>query len=146
MNIEQAAKALIEGKYRHTRGRLRSGNCFCVGGVLCDMSGLGEWQNECYRTTTDGAKFVVPDPVCRFYGLFDPYVAYREGYTVATRLETRPLTLSGLNDQNVISFKDMGLLLKFAPWLISAKHDVPTDLVFPLEVPSTEMVIHYVSP
>lgn len=52
--IEQWALALESGKYPQTRGALRKSRGFCCLGVLCDISGLGEWSkyNEyCYSGT-----------------------------------------------------------------------------------------------
>lgn len=49
MNAELKTKwleALRSGKYKQGRGRLRQGDEFCCLGVLCDISGLGEWIGE----------------------------------------------------------------------------------------------------
>jgi hypothetical protein len=52
MNPEVKAKwieALRSGKYEQAVGALRQGDGYCCLGVLCDISGLGEW-----RTGEDG--------------------------------------------------------------------------------------------
>lgn len=43
---KQLIDALKSGKYKWTEGRLRQDDCFCVLGVLCDISGLGTWSDD----------------------------------------------------------------------------------------------------
>lgn len=38
--------ALRSGKYEQGRGGLRVNNTFCCLGVLCDVSGIGEWMDR----------------------------------------------------------------------------------------------------
>lgn len=42
---EKIVAALRSGKYKQGRGQLRKGDCYCVWGVICDVSGLGEWDD-----------------------------------------------------------------------------------------------------
>lgn len=38
--------ALRSGNYKQGRNYLRQGDEFCCLGVLCDISGLGKWEND----------------------------------------------------------------------------------------------------
>jgi hypothetical protein len=55
MNPEAKTKvveALRSGKYKQGAGYLRRGDCFCVWGVICDVSEIGAWVpdlGELYR-------------------------------------------------------------------------------------------------
>jgi hypothetical protein len=40
--------ALRSGRYQQTKGALRRGDCFCVEGVACDVSGVGKWDDSFY--------------------------------------------------------------------------------------------------
>jgi len=44
-------EALRSGKYKQGKSRLRRGGEYCCLGVLCDISGLGEWEGDDYVTT-----------------------------------------------------------------------------------------------
>lgn len=61
MNAELKAKwlaALRSGEYVQGEGRLRGeGNSYCCLGVLCDISGLGDWSADEY--VVDGARYTV---------------------------------------------------------------------------------------
>lgn len=39
-------KALRSGEYKQGAGALKRDDCYCCLGVLCDISGLGEWDNR----------------------------------------------------------------------------------------------------
>lgn len=43
-------EALRSGRYKQTHGRLYDGEGFCCLGVLCDISGLGHWDESNYYT------------------------------------------------------------------------------------------------
>ncbi len=43
---EKWVKALRSGKYSQTTGKLRKPDGFCCLGVLCDISGKGEWEDR----------------------------------------------------------------------------------------------------
>jgi len=45
---KQWAEALRSGKYEQGRNVLRKGDKFCCLGVACDISGLGQWEQEGY--------------------------------------------------------------------------------------------------
>lgn len=54
-------EALRSGRYKQTRGQLRDDEGFCCLGVLCDISGLGKWdQNGCYRRNLSGHRLDLP--------------------------------------------------------------------------------------
>lgn len=51
LTVETWIEALESGRYKQTNGVLRrKGEGFCCLGVLCDLSGLGEWQDQAYWT------------------------------------------------------------------------------------------------
>ena len=43
---EKLVTALRSGKYEQTSGTLRDGCSFCCLGVLCDISGAGQWEDR----------------------------------------------------------------------------------------------------
>ena len=73
--------AVMRGEYRQAFGRLRRGDEFCFLGVLCDASGLGEWDDSevpamydsaDYRYLIDGyggERYVLPPAVNAYYGM-----------------------------------------------------------------------------
>lgn len=78
-------EALLSGKYKQTRNLLKDHDGFCCLGVLCDISGLGEWkstmtQRYIYVVNAQhetGSKYinggfsstVLPDEVAKWAGL-----------------------------------------------------------------------------
>lgn len=62
-------KALRSGEYKQSAGFLKTGHGFCCLGVLCDVSGYGEWQPydeggiEKYSTVIDHAAISYPPSV-----------------------------------------------------------------------------------
>ena len=44
-NLLELLGELESGMYEQTTGRLRGDDGYCIGGVMCDMSGLGGWQH-----------------------------------------------------------------------------------------------------
>lgn len=72
MDQELKAKwveALRSGKYEQATGWLREGNRYCCLGVLCDISGQGEW--EPINNPTQGYKYlgyvaVMPEEIAQF--------------------------------------------------------------------------------
>lgn len=44
--------ALLFGGYKQTQGTLKDSKGFCCLGVLCDISGLGQWEDSTYQTKT----------------------------------------------------------------------------------------------
>lgn len=60
-------EALRSGKYKQTCHGLRAGDRFCCLGVLCDISGLGEWKDEEYLEEI----LWLPDQVFEWAGISD---------------------------------------------------------------------------
>lgn len=58
--------ALRSGKYKQGRGYLCRDDAYCCLGVLCDISGIGEWKNVpdenglTYVTSQDQDRFGLP--------------------------------------------------------------------------------------
>jgi len=72
-HIEQWCQALESGKFRQMPGALFDDGYFCVLGVACEISGLGDWEDGCYvigegedRIT---ASDFLPEPVFNWLGL-----------------------------------------------------------------------------
>ena len=57
-NLKTLIDALNLGEYEQAWGALREGNCYCIGGVMCDMSNMGEWESA----TGGRYSFVVREP------------------------------------------------------------------------------------
>ena len=53
VNVLRWANALNSGDYMQTRNTLRDGDSFCCLGVLCDISGVGEWHQDTVETESD---------------------------------------------------------------------------------------------
>lgn len=85
-------KALRSGKYKQTKGRLRSvddGGMCCLG-VGCDISKLGKWSGDSYLVGKGGAgKIVLDFAVQEWLGLSSTAGDYKGGH------------LDGLNDSGV---------------------------------------------
>ena len=62
-------EALRSGKYRQTTGTLRDRDGFCCLGVLCDISGTGEWVQDDGSWRYQGYTDVLPKPVQQLVGL-----------------------------------------------------------------------------
>lgn len=90
MNAEWKAKwleALRSGSYQQGKGTLRYKGEFCCLGVLCDISGMGVWEETgcgfAYQVIEEAERGHLPDVVRR-----------------ATELEWEMQTrLSGMNDE-----------------------------------------------
>ena len=73
--MRQWVDALRSGKYRQTRGWLRKDDGFCCLGVLCDISGVGEWEQRGdvgvwnYDTEDESLKGVLPDVLTNTIGI-----------------------------------------------------------------------------
>lgn len=107
MNPEVKAKwveALRSGRYRQCRSYLRADDAFCCLGVLCDISGLAEWDQPGTAAHTApgmylGAETTLPTAVMAWSGLRrdNPEVVLSDG---------APYTLADLNDEGT-SFKEI---------------------------------------
>ena len=48
--LNDLIKRLENGEYKQAKGMLRVDDRYCISGVMCDLSGMGEWveyNNEC---------------------------------------------------------------------------------------------------
>lgn len=63
---EQLCEALRSDKYKQTSSRLRDGDRFCCLGVLCDISGLHEWEED---GTYGGNEGILPWKVMEWAGM-----------------------------------------------------------------------------
>ena len=76
-NLLELLDGLESGLYEQTTGRLRSDDDdrYCIGGVMCDLSGLGGWhltrRGWEYRLDRDGSMYVgnIPLVVAHHYGM-----------------------------------------------------------------------------
>ena len=85
-NLAKLIDALNLGEYQQAWGALREGNCYCIGGVMCDISNMGEWksvtgarysfvlreQSYCPDSThcpPPKGIYIVPSQVQEFYGV-----------------------------------------------------------------------------
>lgn len=75
MDAEIKAKwtaALRSGNYQQAFGMLRLDGRFCCLGVLCDISGIGEWTaTECFAYPDDTTETVLPTSMRLAYGISD---------------------------------------------------------------------------
>lgn len=113
---EKWLKALRSGQYKQTIGALKrqseNGDCrYCCLGVLCDVSGEGEWvEGECVEDEwiesplREHLGYTFGDVTMT--GALSPDFSKRHGIT----LRTRDLLIK-MNDLNCMSFK------KIADWI-----------------------------
>lgn len=72
MNPELKSKwleALRSGRFEQATNALRSEAGFCCLGVLCEISRMGEWNNEDYRLGSISFANILPKPVADAAGL-----------------------------------------------------------------------------
>lgn len=95
-NAKKWLVALRSGEYKQGRFDLRVGsNKFCCLGVLCDISGLGEWVKNAYL----GCTGTLPTEVCNWAGLIASSPGFHgEGECDAWHRKTR---LTALNDEGM---------------------------------------------
>jgi hypothetical protein len=73
-NIQKWVDALRSGKYEKCQWRLRRGDRYCALGVVCDVSGLGEWADGLYCVPHEGpVRSVLPDIVQILLGVHGNY-------------------------------------------------------------------------
>lgn len=86
-NLKTLIDALNLGEYEQAWCALREGNCYCIGGVMCDMSNMGEWESatggrysfvvressyccpDCTSYLPPKDVYTVPSQVQEFYGV-----------------------------------------------------------------------------
>lgn len=107
-NMRKWVAALRSGNYKQGRGDLRkrpineSGFVFCCLGVLCDISGLGEWDGTCYLVNGDPYEGDLPVPVAEWLGLV-PVGSDKYG----TDVELEDSTAINLNDNYGYTFEQI---------------------------------------
>lgn len=62
---EKWIKALRSGEYEQGRNRLRRDGKYCCLGVLCDISGMGKWEENTYM----GSESVLPYELAEKMGI-----------------------------------------------------------------------------
>lgn len=69
---KQWAEALRSGKYEQGQAQLRRADFYCCLGVLCDISGIGEWNTaDGYNIGEFGYSFNIPSEIRSWSGLSD---------------------------------------------------------------------------
>lgn len=108
LTVESWCEALESGKYKQAMGQLRDSGCFCCLGVLCDLSGRGEWlEDDAFYIEHYEANHTLPLPLkmdiglCTDIGEFDFKSLpgdLRAAVTEATGRAYGPVALTDLND------------------------------------------------
>ncbi len=108
LNVELTLKwidALKSGRYQQSRKRLRTVDGFCCLGVLCDISGQGQWvldDNDfgAYLISTTISLVMIPTEMRSFVG-FSPDGCFTSQFRVFLglyNLDDLPITLAKMND------------------------------------------------
>jgi hypothetical protein len=105
-NMRKWVSALRSGKYKQGQCALRYRGRFCVLGVACDVSGLGEWRGRDFDLDEyavrdgDASPVVMPLEVADWYGVASsPAVKTTRGCEFLTTLnDAFGLTFSELAD------------------------------------------------
>lgn len=117
--------ALRSGKYKQGRGYLRReirGEMeYCCLGVLCDISGVGEWYGSRYQETKSGlhSDLKPEEDVREWSGLWSVSGFPFRGAVTVTDFGGWPVTASGLpvnlvtlNDQGETTFEQIANLIE----------------------------------
>jgi len=77
-------KALESGKYKQSKGALRSSNGYCPLGILCDLSKLGTWKDEPDVDKMSYLKEVnyLPKSVATWAGISDDEIGILTAYMI----------------------------------------------------------------
>jgi hypothetical protein len=111
------AEAMESGKYVQNQGKLKSyygSKCFCAGGLMCELSGQGEWENDEFLVPGLGEEtdkkcsytYAIPTLVMDYYGIPDSQQFY---------LDSDPNILYSipcLNDDLLLSFKQIAAIIR----------------------------------
>lgn len=107
MNPEAKAKivaALRSGKYKQGTSALHTYDCFCIWGVICDVSGVTEWSEP----DTIGDRYYLgndirpPEAVLEWAGL----PLQGDPFTQVT-IQNEHDTLMGHNDSGTVTFDQL---------------------------------------
>ena len=109
--VQDLVNALRSGEYKQTTEALKSGDCYCVLGVACEISGVGEFiQNprrqylEEYKAGGTRSTSQLPFVVACHYGFpdGDPYIETLpngdQGASLSTLNDDRGYTFDMLAD------------------------------------------------
>ena len=102
--------ALRSGDYRQGMNALRLGDCYCVMGVLCDVSNLGGWKRikdsvvQSYSVNGNSSSHMIPDAVRDWVGLRS-----NSGYSMTA------YSLIGFNDVEQMNFSDLADFIESEP-------------------------------
>ncbi len=120
--------ALRSGDYKQTDGSLCSDGKYCCLGVLCDVSGLGKWDDEDYRVEINGigfsAAFELPNPIRQAAGLntecgeFEATDQIREKYPNIPFDDLGFSSLANLNDSKKWTFDQIADFLEENPDIV----------------------------
>jgi hypothetical protein len=84
--IDKWVEALESGRYKQGTGRLRDRDCYCCLGVLCDISGVGEWNSTGEFVFGDGLSREFEDAppleVAKMFGLQDVCASIVDGMSL----------------------------------------------------------------
>jgi len=110
--------ALRSGRYKKAGGSLRSGDCFCVLGVACDVYDPEKWSSRpstidaghWVDTYMDGSASSLPLQVAKDYGFVDQW---GQAAVVVELLDsTFAVSLADLNDDGDADFAKIADLLE----------------------------------
>jgi len=62
-------KRLRDPKQERCVGKLKEGQCMCVGGILCDLYNPLGWRKNAFATPTADSYFILPTEVREWSGL-----------------------------------------------------------------------------
>lgn len=93
--LRKWSRALRSGKYKQGKGQLRDGDNFCCLGVLCDVSGVGKWEDGAYEGNTCVESIAVDKKIGA--------IAYR----IPLYVLGGPNDFTGLNDTLKYTFADI---------------------------------------
>lgn len=109
MNPEAKAKivaALRSGEYKQGTGKLRDtdGSCHCVWGVICAVSGLGQWDAEnIFQCDGDQGYAIPPQTVQNWTGSDESQEVTING---------RTQSLIAHNDEGTATFEEMATAIE----------------------------------
>lgn len=112
------AAFLDSGDYKQIRGKLRDskgGNCFCAGGLMCELSGEGRWEEDSFIVPGLGVMnftkrydytYAIPLSVSRYYGLPDSQQFFLDSNP------DQPYSIPCLNDKLMMSFEEIAATIR----------------------------------
>ena len=124
MNAELKAKwltALRSGEYLQGEGRLFNSQdtSYCCLGVLCDVSGVGQWDDRAYYVVEDDSSgWLLPnDMALDIFGattMHGEEYANQDGTLPFKEREGLTVTLTALNDSGEFTFDQIADVIEWA--------------------------------